>query len=239
MAAGLLDPYSAQSAGGGLKRDRNEGYPSSSTAWGTTTSPQNPVSPSATEAFKFWGAPVFKNAYGELYCPGYTGETYARNSWELLQLCGYKMPGLWEITIDRSLAVDEKKAAGQSGARLTLHGLNQGRVDLRGTIWTPEQLRQLGNIWTKLFPGPGQAAKDPIAIVHPKAAFHQVRAVQLIGATGPDLAGPGQRTFTIRAVEYIPIKRANRTKTSEQWHDSTLDPATVPTPGSNVANRGP
>src|SRR5574338_1408431 len=102
-------------------------------------------------AFEFWG-PVYEADDGTLYSPGFTGNTYASNSWSTDLINGKALPGIVEVTVNKALDVDKKKASGSDGARLTLHGLQPAIIEIRVTIWTPEQLKELNRVWPILFP---------------------------------------------------------------------------------------
>ncbi len=102
----------------------------------------------------FWGSPVIEAQDGTLTCPGFTGNTYAINDpYSLVTVGGSTMlPGVAEVVIsEKERSLDKKKPVGTDGARLTLHGLNPAMVTINLTIWTPEQLRQLQNVWKIIF----------------------------------------------------------------------------------------
>lgn len=108
----------------------------------------------AAVASNFWGRPVLQADNGELYCPGFTGNTYAANPRDFVLIGSYMTPGLAEVKCDKRRDVDKKKIKGADGARLTLAGLQPADVEIRITIWTPEQLRQLEILRAIIFPGP-------------------------------------------------------------------------------------
>ncbi len=132
--------------------------------------PINPY-PTAGEPFPFWGQPVyiangatssqFGVQEGEYYCPGFTGSTYAKSIQDKVYIAvpfdGNSQPYTPGILIDvivtdKKRDVDKKKAAGNDGARLTVHGIDPGQVDIKVLIWTPEQYRQLRIMWSIIGP---------------------------------------------------------------------------------------
>ncbi len=169
-------------------------------------------------AFDFWGAPVYTSpSTGDLYCPGFTGNTFAANAWDkvgfvnatssitdpilapsLLNILSYT-PGLCDVTVVKEAQVDEKKAAGGHGARLTVHGIKPAQIGIRILIWTPQQLKELKSLWDYLF------GSSPLIVYahHPIFDVHHIAAIQIIGGSGPEAGSSGQRTFNIRAIEYL------------------------------------
>jgi hypothetical protein len=111
---------------------------------------------------KFWGRPVIQDASGNLFCPGFTGNTYSQHPWQSVTMPGVphsgkslpRTPGICDVTCDKQREVDKKKAKGSDGARITLAGLQPAKVEIRVHIWTPEQLKELDILRPIIFPGP-------------------------------------------------------------------------------------
>ncbi len=140
--------------------------------------PQNPyqIYPDAGESFPFWGSPVyvaddntaqpFGAKSGELYCPGFVGQTYADSIWDKIMI-GVPFvdpgqpftPGLCQLQVHKGRDVDKKKAVGSDGARYTVHGIDPAMVEIHVLIWTPQQYLQLIEMWKTLFPGPTKQEK--------------------------------------------------------------------------------
>lgn len=210
----------------------------------------NPYGPSGGAvgtrvSFQFWGAPVLQKSNGEYYCPGFDGPTYASNPWDFIYLgipsTQPYTPGLAKVDIRRWRDVDKKKAAGNDGARVTIHGVDAASVEIELKIWTPEQLRQLANIWPILFP---QAYKGPppaYDVQHPKFSIFGVKSVQFVAGSGPDIQSDRSAIFKMSAVEFLRPNNKNVTATAVGAIGSLLDEgATIPPlPGSNSANTGP
>lgn len=128
--------------------------------------------PSATVPYKdvagrvssnFWGSPVIQMSDGTLSCPGYTGATYSSRIWDFVGIklpaallsgsMQAKTPGACEVNCLRERDVDKKKKKGSDGARITLAGLEPATVDIKVTIWTPEQLKNFELLCAIIFPG--------------------------------------------------------------------------------------
>lgn len=102
----------------------------------------------------FWGSPVLQANDGTLYCPGFIGNTYALSPTDYVTIGNYQTPGIAKVTCTKQREVDKKKIKGADGARITLSGLDPAVVEIRIKIWTPEQLRQLDILRSRIFPGP-------------------------------------------------------------------------------------
>jgi len=205
-----------------------------------------PYSGLARASFDFWGSPVLTNNNGELYCPGFVGETYMVNPEDFLYL-GLPLtrpftPGVADVQIESYRDVDKKKAAGGDGARVTIHGLEPADVTVSIVIWTPEQLRVLQNIWTILFPKAQKGSPPAYDIQHPRLKFHGVKSLQFVRGSGPH-PGPiaRSRVFTMRAIEFLKPSQKKTSKTEVASIKSKYDPKTTdhPKPGSVPGNTGP
>ena len=179
----------------------------------------------------FWGSPVLTNAKGELYCPGFTGNTYSNNPWDYidfaLPLVNHQTPGICKIICPKHRATDRKKSAGTDGARITVHGLIAADVQIHVKLWTPEQYRQMMLLWQILFPGPQNVSQTttggpnnaqhvqgsrssseitrPFQVSHPQLKESRINTLVFTGSSGPEESEPTRaRVFTMYAVEYFP-----------------------------------
>lgn len=202
-------------------------------------------------SFQFWAKPVLKAQDGSYYCPGFEGATYASNAYDFVYFSSPGSPGsfpgtvqpltpgICEVQVTKARDVDKKKPAGSDGARLTIHGVDPADVEIRLTIWTPEQLRQLMLLWTTLFPKAGKGSPPAFDSSHPTLAFHDVKSLQFVRATGPTIDAQRRGHFVLHAVEFRPPSKKNATKTETESKGSLLDPAPYPTPGANSKNSAP
>jgi hypothetical protein len=77
-------------------------------------------------------------------------------------------------------------------------------------------------------------------VSHPKFKDMGIKAVQIVGGWGPDIAPiPGARIFTIKCIEYLPKGKAVTTQTDVKPMGSLYDPPDYPTPDQNGSNLGP
>src|SRR6516225_3918036 len=108
----------------------------------------------------FWGSPVYRNkTTGQLFCPGYTGNTFASAITDYVVIGDYTTPGVCEVKCDKQREVDKKKIKGADGARITLAGLEPANVDIKIKIWTPQQLLELDKLRAIIFPGRQKVTK--------------------------------------------------------------------------------
>ena len=196
-------------------------------------------------SFNFWSQPVYENSKGELYTPGIDGNTYATNPWDYLYL-GVPLtqpntPGLCEVIVDKGRDFDKKKSAGTDGARVTFHGMHLGMVTIKLRIWTPEQLRQLGNLWPLLFPPDYKGAPPSYDAQHPALKLQGIKSLQFAKGSGPVIDARGIGTFTMEAAEFAPPGKKNATHTNIASDGSLFDAGAkdYPTPGSDPKNLGP
>lgn len=194
-------------------------------------------------SFQFWAKPVLQTSSGVYYCPGFDGETYASNAWDYLYL-GIPStqpftPGLCRVIVNRTRDIDKKKAAGTDGARVTIHGVDAAMVDIEIRVWTPEQLRQLANLWPVLFPNAYNGSPPAYDVQHPQLSYHNIKSLQFIGGSGPVIDERRVGTFHMSAIEFLKPGKKNATKTAVGSIGSLLDDTGYPKPGSNSENLGP
>jgi len=189
-------------------------------AWELT--PQSP--------FGFWGSPVLKDSEGKLFCPGFTEYFTSRNEWDVCFIGDIPTPGLCEVSVYKERLLDKKKVSGTDDTRLTFTGIEPAVVDIKITIWTPQQLSDLNDMWNSIFPTNSQRSRKLIgeekntsfplnpnqawSAEHPALFTQGVSQIILLGGRGP-LPGSVSRTrvFEIRALEYIPITRVDTVST--------------------------
>jgi hypothetical protein len=203
-------------------------------------------------SFDFWAQPVIQASDGTYFCPGFEGDTFAKNPENLVKFGGGSapfasagqdlvLPGICTVHCDKEYASDKKKPTGSNGARITVHGIDAAQIEIECLIWTPEQLRQLRNVWAVLFPGNKgpQQARD---VSHPTFTMHGVKSMVVLKGRGPDRGSVvNSRIFTISGLEFAkPAATATVTPKGAKPIGSINDPAaSYPTPGSNTANTGP
>ena len=204
-------------------------------------------------SFDFWMQPVLQAGDGTYYTPGFEGPTYMSNPDSIVTIGGgsapsaaagqvFALPGLCTVHCTKEYAVDKKKPVGSNGARVTVHGVDAAEIEIECLIWTPEQLRQLRNIWAIIFPGNkgSQQARD---VSHPTFTQHGVKSMIVTRGRGPDRGSiVNSRIFTISGVEFIQPQTSNATTTpmGAKPLGSAYDPAnTYPLPGTNTAYTGP
>lgn len=215
----------------------------------------NPLSPGlqlvqSRVSFQFWGSPVYTASDGTYWCPGFDGPTFATSPWDYIKIAipygpysggvpPDRTPGICKVRLKKEYAVDKKKPLGSHGARITVHGLDIAEIDIEIKVWTPEQLRQLAQLWVTLFPPATKGAPLTFDAQHPTFSVHDVKSIQFISGDGPEVQNDRSGIFKIRALEFLKPQTTNATSTAVQVLGSILDPGGAPTPGSNSANLAP
>jgi hypothetical protein len=194
-------------------------------------------------SFQFWRSPVYTASDGQLWCPGIIGETYSSRPWDFIYL-GIPStqpftPGICRVMFDKARDIDKKKAAGNDGARVAIHGVDLAAIDIELLIWTPEQLKALASLWPVLFPPAYKGPPPAYDVQHPAFSIHAVKSVQFIAGGGPQIDQQGRGIFRMRAIEYQKPGKKNAVATAVGSIGSLLDPGAYPTPGQNPPNLGP
>ena len=204
----------------------------------------------------FWGTPVFRatqDGYmisaGELYCPGFIGNTFSKNPWDYVEISyletlgvSGKTPGVCTVSVRRGRKIDRKKSAGSDGETITFSGINNADIEIAITIWTPEQLDVLTKMWALLQPASGKGSPGAWDIKHPQFGINQIKSAMFVDSVG--LEGGSEKktkTFVIKAVEYLPAgPKAIKTPKKAQARDNTLQGSKDnQQPGKTKGNLGP
>jgi hypothetical protein len=159
----------------------------------------------------------------------WTPEQYKvlRSQWPRLMTPPYKT-----VKKVKTLAPVFVSTFGPGSADTTTVNISGGRVVSSQTI--PQALTSSTKVTVKA----RQAVTFDVS--HPKFADMHIKAVQIIGGWGPDIAPiPGARIFTIKAIEYLPKGTTVATQTDVAPLGSLYDPNPYQTPDQNVANLGP
>lgn len=202
--------------------------------------------------FQFWRQPVLELDDGTYWHPGSDGPTYLTgvdSAWSYLYLgipsTQPYTPGKATVHVTKFRDVDKKKAAGNDGGRITIHGVEPCQVDIEIFIWTPEQLRALSGLWPTLFPQAYKGTPPAYDVQHPLLTIHGIKALQFVKGEGPELDGKGGGVFKMSAWEFLKPK-TGATKTEVKAIGSLLDAGAVQTsgsgyalPGSDPSNLGP
>ena len=198
----------------------------------------------------FWGAPVLRDGNGDLYCPGFVGDTLSTFEWDYCVFGGFPTPGICTVTSTKAQGVDIKKPAGKDDATQTFHGLHPGEVEIHITIWTPAQLEKLKQLWQKIMPRPGKTEGTPYDFYYPATAFLGIKSVAVVAGTfGGEGKIPRSKLFSIRATEWTKpaANKKKVTKTPVESKGSLYDPerksnGQAPAralPGAEHRNTGP
>lgn len=114
-----------------------------------------------------------------------------------------------------------------------------GTTTLTSTTGTNINFQQVPVVATKKV-----KVKSKVAVTfdvsHPKFKDLGIKAVQVVGGWGPDIAPvPGARIFTIKCVEYMPKGKSVATQTDQKPLGSLYDPGAYQAPDKNTSNLGP
>lgn len=197
----------------------------------------------------FWGKPVLRNSNGDLYCPGFVGETYARHIWDLAVFLGTKKtPGVCEVKVTKAQDADVKKAAGSDGATITTHGVRPAEIIIAVKLWTPDQWEKMKSLWKEIMPRPGKKEPEAVDVFHPVLDAHGIKSMLVTRGEGPAPSGsPAVKVFTIHGLEFFKTKKKKATKTPVASKGSVYDPGRLNNgqvapralPGAGGKNTGP
>jgi hypothetical protein len=205
---------------------------------------------------QFWGTPVFKaqsDGYmvkkGELYCPGFIGNTFSDNAWDYVEISyletlgvSGKTPGICNVSVRRGRKIDRKKSSGTDGETITFTGISNAEIEIAITIWTPEQLDVLTKMWAVLQPAAGKKNPGAWDVSHPQFGVNQVKSAMFVDSVGLENGSEKKtKTFVIKAIEYLPAgKKATVTPKKAQARDNTLQGSKEnEQPGKNPKAVGP
>jgi hypothetical protein len=190
----------------------------------------------ANGEFDYWDpAGGENNERGQPLLTG-TGPTFLSNPWNTIIVQGIQLPGLVAVKCEPRLQLDQAKAPGVDGAKLTLHGYMPGPVEISITMWTQAQWTEfMGSfpiLWSKpqkddpavpiiakkmqLSLNDARLYKRALTVEHPVFTMFGIRAVVTEGVSAPE-DGPIKQSMVMRIKcrEYeAPTKRKAASKVS-------------------------
>lgn len=135
------------------------------------------------------------------------------SAWDTVFLAGRPVPGVVRLDGYRQRRVDAKPSLGTDGATLTHTGHDPSEIQLKITIWTPEQLADYEEV-LKIFATTiaGKAPPPPVDIAHPALAIMGItsvypKKVTFLRPTGVKGAMEAEWHFT----EFVPKQAATST----------------------------
>jgi len=197
--------------------------------------------PTSGPPISFWDY-TLSDAEGNFFAPGYTvyPPKSGWNAWDVIYLGSQQLPGIVEVSVRKLRDIDKKKAAGQNGATLTLHGFDPAEGDIKVTIWTPQQFIDLQTMLRAILIPSGKSQPDPLDVTHPKFQTAGVTSVVPVGIDSIDKGSvQGTMTLTLKVVEYIARSKTKAVKTVTKPIGSNLDPPAPALPGANHQGTGP
>jgi hypothetical protein len=149
--------------------------------------------------------------------PGGEGPTYSPNSWDVVFIDDEPLPGVSKIKGLPTLSIDKKKANGVDGATITVNGYLPGPIEIETTLWTVEQWEFFLVMVPKLWRRPNKKAtfkELAKTISNPATDVFGITQIVIIGISVPE-DGPvrGTKIVRIKAHEYVPSQKGNKTKT--------------------------
>ena len=99
--------------------------------------------------------------------------------WNLPELAGKTLPGLWSVRITFKRDIEKKKQKGKDGALITDQGDNPTEIEFRGRIFTEEDWNTWQEISPIFFAKKKGAERSPISVVHPQTAAKNITTLYI------------------------------------------------------------
>jgi hypothetical protein len=151
---------------------------------------------------------------------GTDGPLFSSNQWEVVQINGKNLPGIWVATATPSLQLDVQKPNGYDGAALVQKGYVPAGITMTGTIWTPEQWALFQVMIPTFWRNPNKWAVNDVkkqkaqiegkqrslAIYYPGIAPFAINEMVIYQITPPESTDqPGVKQIKLLARQYIPV----------------------------------
>lgn len=138
----------------------------------------------------------FWDSTGEGYSVEGEETLYPGNAWDRVKLGAYKLPGVCSVSVKPARRVDKQTKNGGDGSVKIFKGLDDAKVDIEITIWTPEQYEELHRITGLIWPGAGKDTKHEgkrtsagtktqlaLDITHPECERYGIASVVILSMT--------------------------------------------------------
>jgi len=147
--------------------------------------------------------------------------------WNHCLLGDVELPGIIEVTVNRSSQLDEQNPKGLDGAFVVDEGSNLARVTISVLLLTKQHLLDYERAYAKIYPKTHGKKRDPLGILHPECTLKGVESVIIESIDGdPPKARSGKREI-IECLEYITEPKKPKKKTGK---GSAAKPASRPGP---------
>ena len=131
-------------------------------------------------------------------------------AWDTVILGGDVWPGLADVSGSGVVRkIDVKKGKGNDGATIKDEGNELAKLTITLTIYNETDWQLLQTLLPKIHPRQTGGPRQPIEIIHPKAALLGIKYIYVTSVPFPDFNKKDQiLTLTIEAIEFAPAPRA-------------------------------
>ncbi len=154
--------------------------------------------------------------------------------WNFCWLGEDLLPGLVDIDVDASRAVDEKKSKSTDGPTITDEGYEGAKVAIKVRIWSSEQWRQWLRVLPNIHPQKGGTIRSPLAIINPEPNSYGIDTVYVKSISSSTPQRGGHKVIAIECRQWFGKTKSTKTssvpKQTKDDPDQFGPPATPPVP---------
>src|SRR5690606_595899 len=148
--------------------------------------------------------------------PGWEVEGLDAQAWNFCWLGGKLLPGIVEVTCDKSRAIDQHKPKGTDGNFLEDEGYSGGTVTIRITMINDVQWQAYQALLPSIDPEQIGGLKQPHAILHPEPNSKGIKTVYGKKISGAPPTSKSGKVEVIECQQFFPqVKKTKTSKTAK------------------------
>lgn len=130
----------------------------------------------------------------------------AESAWDVLYLNGVRVPGIPNITVDKSRSVQINKSKKENGTTLADNGYEGAKIKGSLRLYKPEELQALMDLLPSWDPRNSAGVSNALIISHPATAMAGVSKIYAPQWTFPTPTSD-DLTITFSALEWFPAPK--------------------------------
>lgn len=163
--------------------------------------------------------------------PFWVDEGGEENAWNFCWLGDDLLPGIADVEVTKSRAVDVKKPKGGDGATLSDDGYEPAKVTIKLRIYTKEQWYAYQELYPRIDPQRAGGLRTPLRIINPEPNGRGIDTVYVQSISGSTPQRGGVKTETLECLQWFPAPKPAKGKQTPPAPDpSQFGPPPPPKP---------
>jgi hypothetical protein len=160
--------------------------------------------------------------------PGWEVEGLDAQAWNFCRIGGKLLPGIVEVTCDKSRKVDKQSPKGTDGNFLKDEGYDGGKVTIKVTIINDEQWQAYQELLPSIDPEQVGGLKRPHEILHPEPNSKGIKTVFVTKISGSPPTAKSGKVETIECEQWFPAPKPKKSSDKPGGQGADAHPIIIP-----------